>query len=360
MKRKEVRIDGREWRYDALRIVMSFLVVLLHVAAYHIDINGSISPFLYNAMGRLAVPVFFMVTGAISIPRVETGRSTLRRMVRRVLVPLALAAVGYAALRKVAQGESFFMIIWQSACAAPYYHLPFMYQLAMVYCLLPLLQAAWRGMSYRCRIVLPLALLLLMELSVAGAYIPLAQNAYFLIYALVGAALDELMKGNRQGVFKPAWWKTLLLGGVAIACLVATGLRVRSASMAAGMLAERGWEYMMPLIAVAAIACYLAFWTMPDLIPPELRRGLATVNGTTLGIYLWHPALILIMVSTWHIGGHVLSFPWKAGRPAVIILMEAVAIWLLSGAAAALCGSIGSGIGRLICLRKEKNDGARA
>lgn len=360
MKRKEIRIDGREWRYDALRIVMSFLVVLLHVASYHVDVNGGMSPFLYNTMGRLAVPVFFMVTGAISIPRVETGRSTLRRMVRRVLVPLALAAVGYAALRWVAQGESFFMIIWQSACAAPYYHLPFMYELAMLYCLLPLLQAAWRGMSHRCRIVLPFAILLLMELRVAGAFIPLARNDYFLVYALTGAALDELMKDNRQGLFKPAWWKTLLLAGVAIACLVATGLRVRSASMAAGMLVERGWEYVMPLIAVAAIACYIAFWTMPDPIPLRLRRSLAAVNSTTLGIYLWHPALILIMVSTWHIGGHVLSFPWKAGRPAVIIPVEAVAIWLLSGAAAALCGSIGKGFGRLARLWKEENHGARA
>lgn len=360
MKRKEVRIDEREWRYDALRIVMSFLVVLVHDSAYYVDVYGDKLPFVYSAMGRLAVPVFFMVTGAISIPRVETGRSTLRRMVRRVLVPLALTAVGYAALRQVAQGESFFTIIRMSVGVPPYYHLPFMYQLALLYCLLPLLQAAWRGMTHRCRTVLSFVLLLLMELGVMGAYVPMAWEAYFLVYALVGAALDELMKDNRQGLFKPAWWKTLLLGGVAVICLGITGVQVRRVSWAAGALVESGWEYMKPLVATAGIACYTAFRLMPDPIPAWLRHVLTTVNAWTLGIYLWHPALIMIMVNSCEIGGCVFSFPWKGGKPDVIIPMEAVAIWLLSGAAAALCSSIGSGIGWLICLRKEKNDGARA
>lgn len=360
MKEMGMCTNRREWRYDALRIVMSFLVVVLHVAAYHVDVNGGMSPFLYNAMGRLAVPAFFMVTGAILILRTEPARSTLRRMVRRVLVPLVLAVVGYAALRQVVQGESFFTILRMSASVPPYYHLSFMYQMAMLYCLLPLLQAAWRGMSHRCRIALPFALFLLMELRVAGWYILLPAEMYYLVYALMGAALDELMRDKCQGLCRPAWWKTLLLGGVAIACLVVTGLRVRQASLEVGALVERGWEYSMPLVAVAAVAGFMAFRLMPEHVPDRLRRCLATVNAWTLGIYLWHPALILIMVGTWNIGGHIVSFPWRAGKPAVSIPVAALAIWLLSAAAAALCGHISRVMSRLTFVGKEGKHDARA
>ena len=116
----------------------------------------------------------------------------------------------------------------------------------------------------------------------------------------------------------------------------------------------------MPLVAVAAVAGFMAFRLMPEHVPDRLRRCLATVNAWTLGIYLWHPALILIMVGTWNIGGHIVSFPWRAGKPAVSIPVAALAIWLLSAAAAALCGQISRVMSRLTFMGKEGKHDARA
>ncbi|MEA5015947.1 MAG: hypothetical protein VB099_15445 [Candidatus Limiplasma sp.] len=62
----------RNWKFDILRIGMSIMVVLLHAAAYGCyDTYAAKTPVLYNSLGRIAVPVFYMVTGAISFPKME-------------------------------------------------------------------------------------------------------------------------------------------------------------------------------------------------------------------------------------------------------------------------------------------------
>lgn len=58
----------REVRYDLLRIVACFAIVLLHVSGGYwsvVDINSSDFTIMtvYNSLTRFGVPVFFMLSG---------------------------------------------------------------------------------------------------------------------------------------------------------------------------------------------------------------------------------------------------------------------------------------------------------
>lgn len=55
-------------KYDVLRVVASFSIVLLHVSASYwsvVDIHGRefLVMTIYNSLTRFAVPVFFMLSG---------------------------------------------------------------------------------------------------------------------------------------------------------------------------------------------------------------------------------------------------------------------------------------------------------
>lgn len=59
---------SRMVKYDVLRIVASFSIVLLHVSASYwsvVDIYGRefMVMTVYNSLTRFAVPVFFMLSG---------------------------------------------------------------------------------------------------------------------------------------------------------------------------------------------------------------------------------------------------------------------------------------------------------
>lgn len=82
-------------KYDVLRVVASFSIVLLHVSASYwsvVDIHGKefLVMTIYNSMTRFAVPVFFMLSGLFFVsPRRENpmaGKRILKLVMLLCLV----------------------------------------------------------------------------------------------------------------------------------------------------------------------------------------------------------------------------------------------------------------------------------
>lgn len=130
---------------DLLRVYAAFVVVMLHVAAQGFYV---IQPYwktavVYNAVGRVAVPLFFMISGAVMLPREESLRETGRRIFRRILCPYVAWSVIYSLYSgSLSDGG----IVWSNIfLQAPFFHLPFMFQLLMLYLALPLLRGFWNN-----------------------------------------------------------------------------------------------------------------------------------------------------------------------------------------------------------------------
>ena len=84
--------DSRIYYFDILRIISSFAVVLIHVSARYnrFDINShnwKIS-FYYNGMSRFAVPLFFMMSGALFLNKNIPLKKIFNKYIKNIIIHL--------------------------------------------------------------------------------------------------------------------------------------------------------------------------------------------------------------------------------------------------------------------------------
>ncbi|MEG1196680.1 MAG: acyltransferase family protein, partial [Clostridia bacterium] len=281
----------RNWKYDAMRIVMSILVVLIHASAGDCyQSYAEKAPIIYNSLGRIAVPIFYMIAGALSLTRTESIGKAYRRLLRRIVLPLVLATVFFAYYRCATAGGHFWSILLGSATAPVYYHLGFMYQMISLYLLMPLIQAFWGHLTLGKRSLLCLGLLVLSRLCPA---IPtLSQSC---IYAAIGACCVECVEKWKAKPFFTNQKQMLVSAGLFLCYLMASavmaGLTLHFSALS-GYLNEQFFEYH----SLAAICFMASVLFMPLKKPsPKCMRLLVQWNALTLGIYLIHPAILTIL-----------------------------------------------------------------
>jgi len=130
---------------DVLRVYSAFAVVMLHVAAqgfYKIQPYWN-TAIVFNAMGRVAVPLFFMISGAVMIPRDESLIEVGKRIFKRILCPYVAWSIIYILYSGYFSNS--YVPLSNIFLQAPFFHLPFMIQLLMLYLALPLLRGFWNN-----------------------------------------------------------------------------------------------------------------------------------------------------------------------------------------------------------------------
>lgn len=78
-------------KYDALRVVASFSIVLLHVSACYwnvVDVQGKdfMVMTVYNSFTRFAVPVFFMLSGLFLVAPERENVAVGKRVLKLVIL----------------------------------------------------------------------------------------------------------------------------------------------------------------------------------------------------------------------------------------------------------------------------------
>ena len=116
-------MEQRRFLYmDVLRVCAFLFVVLLHAITPTITNNDLLGTFAWtfsvaaNALARMGVPLFLMLTGALLLGREEEAPGVLafyRRRLPRILVPLLVWNVFYTVFTYCTEGtppESIFTI----------------------------------------------------------------------------------------------------------------------------------------------------------------------------------------------------------------------------------------------------------
>lgn len=124
---------------DYIRVIACFLVVLLHVSALQFETFSPAWPsaLVYDSLSRMAVPLFFMLSGFLLLDR-ETGplsRFYLRRYVR-ILLPFVVICIIYYFTPQYA-GYDLPAYLLHLATHYVDYHLWYVYALAGLYLTLP-------------------------------------------------------------------------------------------------------------------------------------------------------------------------------------------------------------------------------
>ena len=132
--------DSRIYYFDYLRIICSFLVILIHVSSqyyYRFDINSyefKIA-YYYNGFSRFSVPNFFMISGALFLNKDLSFKIIFNKYIKRIIIHILLWSIIYAFininLKELNIKKKFFEII-----NGPY-HLWYLYATIGLYILIP-------------------------------------------------------------------------------------------------------------------------------------------------------------------------------------------------------------------------------
>ncbi|MFV2049820.1 MULTISPECIES: acyltransferase [Metabacillus] len=311
---------SRIFYFDNLRIVATFAVVLLHAAApilYKFQTVTSTTWWtgnIYDSLTRWCVPIFFMLSGALLLnpDRTDKPMIFIRKRISKVIIPLLGWSTFYLIVqinREVIINDPF-MITKAFFENDVYYHLWFLYVIIAIYLILPVLKVYIAGASQK---NLQYYLLLCFIVTSVFSYISkfheitvdikVEAATGYIGYFLLGYYL------HRYGLSKITKIVMYLLAIVASIVIIrgTYDLTVQNEGFFDGFF----YHYLNMPVVFLSIAVFIFFQDFKF----DLSRFFlfSIINKTSLGIYLLHPYIFLLLLENYDIHAHTVR-AW-AGIP---------------------------------------------
>ena len=137
---------------DLIRVVAIYLVVMIHVSGQLTNVWGNIPgdqwviADIYGAVARISVPLFFMISGYLLLPRSESLRVFFTKRMVKVLIPFVAWSLIYLfwfcgnyANKCTTNFVSQLLLVKGTS-----YHLWFLYVMVSIYLILPVLRLMFR------------------------------------------------------------------------------------------------------------------------------------------------------------------------------------------------------------------------
>lgn len=293
------------------RFVAIALMVLVHVSGqgflefgrrWHI-VN------FYDSVAHAAVPLFFMISGALLLPR--ANRDVLafyRKRYGKILPPFLFWSIVYLVIDRGIQGLAPRSLL-QILEGPTWGHLWFVYTIASLYLIMPLLSVFYVNASTRTKLVM------LLLAGVSQIYAHFFREALglrlgfdlelfprYTFFLLAGAFIHE----NRARVSRN------LAGAIFLAGWAATLILVRQTSLRAGRPNENYYGYTSLNILVTAVGLFALCESLRFEKPNRLVSELA---DKSFGIYLAH-WMFLFWLARGSLG---FTFKWDSFHPWVAI-----------------------------------------
>lgn len=321
---------------DLARVVAMFLVVVIHVSGQVTNVWGQVSldrwiiADVYGGIARVSVPLFFMISGYLLLPRSEDLRTFYTRRVLRILVPLAAWSLIYLAWFCGGHpGECTPGVVQNLLLlTGTYYHLWFLYSLLAIYLILPLLRLMVRPDTDRRLLWYFILLWLIFQpgWTVLQQFWHLYINitpllaTNFTPYFFLGYLLGEIDLTPRRLVASAL----LFVVGVA-----ATVLGAYLMSSSAGAYNGFFYDFLSFNVIAAAAGAFVLLRRAGEsaaLGSDRLQAALRSLAPATYGIYLVHVLVIEIL------GYGIPSVPVNTsiGNPAWTIPVVCVIVFFVS------------------------------
>ena len=316
-------------------------VVYLHTAAGALRQLGT--PLwhfsnLISSLATAAVPLFFMLSGALllSHPRTAELGTLFRRRLPKVLIPLLAWSGVVIALAGVLSGPQAaldkLIPLLNTPVMVPYW---FLYALVPIYLVSPLLKKMTDGLSEAhwnylvgLWLIATIGMDTLCDLAPAGPWqsaltvhwtLNLDFVGGYLGYFLLGARLARLQKLPRRGT----------LWGVTAASFAVIAAGTFWLTSRTGVYDERIKSYLHLFTAVLAAALFLLARSYGE--GRSSGRALTALSGLSFGVYLVHPMAIQFWQKAWTawITPAVDTIPLQLGYYLAILLSCLVGVALL-------------------------------
>jgi surface polysaccharide O-acyltransferase-like enzyme len=288
---------------NRLRIVAIYSVVTAHVA---MGLTMPMRPFTADwwlgcwlfYIAHAAIPIFVMISGALLLgnERQESATEFYNRRLYRAGIPLVFWTVIYLIVRRFVDGEHLTAgaIIKLIVTGDPYYHLWFLYMIAGLYLVTPVLRTFVRHSPQRDRLFV-IAIILLLA------------NAYF--------QTDVLLWNNRRSIFTVfipfigyylCGYELRLIDPKkvpsGVPSLAAVLSAIYLAAFAPVFLDRHGGVgvryifdfFSLPMVFLSIAIFWAAYLHDATTRPPEgfRKKAVEWIASTTLGVYVLHPLVL--------------------------------------------------------------------
>jgi surface polysaccharide O-acyltransferase-like enzyme len=293
---------------DLIRVVAIYLVVVIHVSGQSTDAWGKIPTDqwiiadIYGGMARVAVPLFFMISGYLLLPRSESLRDFYAKRMTKILIPFVIWSLIYLGWYcGTHPGTCTPALAWKMLRPpGAYYHLWFLYSLLSVYLILPILRLIIRPDTERAILWYLIILWLIFQpiLTFANTFWnadirftpPLTTG--FACFFVLGYLLGEIPLSRHRILLSVAGWGI----GILITVL-GTYIRTRSAGQFDGFF----YDFVSLNIILASAAAFILLRWLSDWKPftnPKVLSILRSLATAAFGIYLIH-VIVKEVLSGW-------------------------------------------------------------
>ncbi len=317
----QIPVKNLEWASN-LRVIATISVILLHVAAKmlyefgHIPENQWWVGNIYDSFVRFSVPAFFMLTGALLLPKVEDLNVFLRKRFFRILPPFLFWNAIYLTYHLWLQTKAEFPFlptfdfIAQKMLKGSEWHLWFVYAIIGIYFIVPILRR-WLQTAPNKEIHYFLwiwGILLLFKIEAFAPYQPAIHLPYFadfIGYVVLGYYLSTR-------TFKISQQPFLLLGIILLGIgftIVATFFMSKSE----GQFYEYFYGYLSPNVLLVSVAIFLLVQRSKAPTNAFLKSFVRVMDKYSFGIYLVHYLVLNIFEYnglTWRITNPIISIPF--------------------------------------------------
>ncbi|KAF1004079.1 MAG: O-acetyltransferase WecH [Luteibacter sp.] len=304
--------EGRSLAMDVTRVVACAMVVLVHTAAGYFYTFGPlwVPAVVFDAFSRAAVPIFFMLSGALLLWRDEPVLSFYKKRLPRIVVPLVFWTVVYVALfgdHTLSPGA-----LVARYLMGPYEHLWYLYAAFGLYLAAPYLGRILRSSTEReIRVFLVVwfvvaCVLNQVRLLWAIDWDPPSHLGAQLFSGFIGFfVLGAYLERYRPHASATGCW----IGAVAFCvCGAAIAFATCRYSAYLGVPNEYFFSYLTPLVAISAASAYVALSGITRL-PGPLTAMVGFISDGSLGIYCLHPMFLWLYVKHLHMDASI-DAPW--------------------------------------------------
>jgi surface polysaccharide O-acyltransferase-like enzyme len=292
-----------------LRVAAAAAVVILHVSAVPVVFIQDRSSALWNAgnifdsLSRWCIGIFIMVSGALLLDpsRAESTASFFVKRARRILIPIIFWSALFIGVSAI-MGERLTLtkvtrLIWEGR---PWYHMWYLFMIIGLYAVTPVLRVFVARASTALRwttIVLALALASAwdLQLSIESRSLPAILPTMFIPYLGYYLAGYDLRRLAPVPIHSGLLWGAFGFG----ALITIAGTHALLEKHGTTRLGLFLYEYLSPNVILMSFSIFcLASKTKavgPGSHPISLllTRFVTWAGPLTLGIYMWHPLVIL-------------------------------------------------------------------
>ena len=306
---------------DLIRVVAIYLIIMIHVSGQLTDTwqktpnDQWLIADVYGGIARVAVPLFFMISGYLLLPRSESLSDFYSKRIPKILIPLLVWSLIYLGWYCGTHANTCTLSLVSNLLLVKgtYFHLWFLYSLLGIYLILPILRLIVRGDPDKKLLWYLMLLWLLFQPILSLAHklwnfdinlrAPLAGG--FVGYFILGYLLGEMTLTTPRILVSALIW--VLSTFVTI---LGTYLFTRETGQFDGYF----YDYVSIGVAFASASTFILLRWLSEtnlFTSPPAREWMRVLAISAFGVYLIH-VIVMEVLSSWIPFVHVNSMMGNA------------------------------------------------